>query len=107
MMRSTLPLLPFVRRLAAALVVVTAVSLLSPAGMIPGLGATAVHAQPVLTPGGPAGGGAAQSRPMDAAAPQPTLRQEYPVWFGYLLMAVLGGGVLVASIIPSKRSHQD
>lgn len=60
----------------------------------------------VLTPGGtstPQG----PPRPPGSAAPQPTVRENYPVWFGYLLMAVLGGGVLVVSLLPSKRSHQD
>src|SRR5690606_22529189 len=60
----------------------------------------------VLTPGGtstPSG----PPRPPGSAAPQPTVREGYPVWFGYLLMAVLGGGVIVVSLLPSKRSHQD
>lgn len=60
----------------------------------------------VLTPGG-SSGPAAPPRPPGSAAPQPSVRESYPVWFGYLLMFVLGGGVLVVSLLPSKRSHQD
>ena len=42
-----------------------------------------------------------------AAPPQPALRKGAPVWLGYLVMLVLLLGVVLVSLMPSKRSHQD
>ena len=43
----------------------------------------------------------------DNAPPQPTLRKSAPAWLGYLAMFVLLVVVIVVSLMPSKRSHQD
>lgn len=42
-----------------------------------------------------------------AAPPSPTLQKAAPVWLGYLVMAGLLMVVLLISLMPSKRSHQD
>lgn len=42
-----------------------------------------------------------------AAPPQPALRKSAPVWLGYLVMFVLLLGVVLVSLLPSKRGHQD
>lgn len=39
--------------------------------------------------------------------PAVTLRRHPPVWLGYLVMFVLMAIVIVVSLMPSKRSHQD
>jgi hypothetical protein len=39
--------------------------------------------------------------------PQPTLKHNPPVWLGYLVMFGMAVVVLVVSLIPSKRGHQD
>ena len=41
------------------------------------------------------------------APDQPTLRNTAPVWLGMLLIAALLIVVMVVSIMPSKRGHQD
>lgn len=43
----------------------------------------------------------------DNAPPTPGLRKVAPVWLGYLIMVVLLGAVIVVSLLPSKRGHQD
>ena len=43
----------------------------------------------------------------DGAPPEPTLRRTAPLWLGYLVMFLLVAVVVVVSLIPSKRSHQD
>ncbi|UCD74687.1 MAG: hypothetical protein JSV91_12975 [Phycisphaerales bacterium] len=56
-------------------------------------------------------GGAAYLWPALAAAQTapdpPTLRSTAPVWIGMLLIAALLIVVMVVSIMPSKRGHQD
>ena len=39
--------------------------------------------------------------------PQPDLRRSPQVWVGYLFMVILAAAVMGASLLPSKRSHQD
>ena len=41
------------------------------------------------------------------APPQPTLNRFPAPWIGYLVVFVLLALVLVASLLPSKRGHQD
>ena len=41
------------------------------------------------------------------APPQPALRRAPAVWVGYFVIAVLIILVLVVSLMPSKRGHQD
>ncbi len=40
-------------------------------------------------------------------APMPVLQRQSPVWVGYLVMFLLMTMVVVVSLMPSKRSHQD
>ncbi len=42
-----------------------------------------------------------------SAAPQPRLPKEYPVWVGYLVIFLMVAAIMGASLMPSKRSHQD
>ncbi|MCH8152156.1 MAG: hypothetical protein IH830_07270 [Planctomycetes bacterium] len=37
----------------------------------------------------------------------PTLRRSQPVWLGYLIIVVLLALVMLVSLMPSKRGHQD
>ena len=37
----------------------------------------------------------------------PTLRRSQPVWMGYLIIVVLLALVMLVSLMPSKRGHQD
>ncbi len=39
--------------------------------------------------------------------PAPTLRRSKPEWLGYLIIVVLLALVLLVSMMPSKRGHQD
>ncbi len=39
--------------------------------------------------------------------PPPTLRRSQPVWLGYLIIVVLLALVMLVSLMPSKRGHQD
>jgi hypothetical protein len=41
------------------------------------------------------------------APPPPTLRRTAPVWVGYLVTFALLAMVVIVSLIPSKRGHQD
>lgn len=41
------------------------------------------------------------------AAPQPKLPKDYPVWVGYLVVFLMVAAIMGASLMPSKRSHQD
>ena len=41
------------------------------------------------------------------SAPPPNARKVPPVWLGYLIIFVLAVLVLLVSMMPSKRSHQD
>lgn len=41
------------------------------------------------------------------AAPAPNIRNSPKPWMGMILMIILGMVVLVISLFPSKRSHQD
>jgi hypothetical protein len=62
-----------------------------------------------LMPPGP--GGAQPSQPSQqqdiTAAPQPKLPKDYPVWVGYLVVFLMVAVIMGASLMPSKRSHQD
>ena len=49
----------------------------------------------------------AMAQEEEGAPPTPGLKQTSPVWLGYLFMAVLLAVVIVVSLIPSKRGHQD
>ncbi len=41
------------------------------------------------------------------AVPQPRLTRSQPVWLGYLIIVVLLALVMLVSLMPSKRGHQD
>lgn len=41
------------------------------------------------------------------APPPPILKKSPPVWLGFLVMALLLVIVLLVSLMPSKRTHQD
>ncbi len=41
------------------------------------------------------------------APPQPTLNRSPAAWIGYMIMIVLLAMVIVVSLLPSKRGHQD
>jgi hypothetical protein len=41
------------------------------------------------------------------APPPPALRRSAPVWLGYLIIFALLAMVVIVSLIPSKRGHQD
>jgi hypothetical protein len=62
-----------------------------------------------LMPPGP--GGAQPGQPAQlqdvTAAPQPKLPKDYPVWVGYLVVFLMVAAIMGASLMPSKRSHQD
>jgi hypothetical protein len=42
-----------------------------------------------------------------AAPPQPSLRRYPPAWIGFLVIGVLLAVVVLVSLRPSKRGHQD
>lgn len=42
-----------------------------------------------------------------AVPPSPKRSDDAPVLWNYLFAVVLGGAVMVATMIPSKRGHQD
>jgi heme A synthase len=44
----------------------------------------------------------AQNAPRD-----PQIGQRSPVWLGYLVAAVFGGILIVLTLLPSKRQHDD
>ncbi len=39
--------------------------------------------------------------------PQPQLRRGAPAWLGFLIMFGMVAAVMLASLMPSKRGHQD
>ncbi len=39
--------------------------------------------------------------------PLPSFKRSSPVWLGYLVMFVLLAAVILVSLMPSKRGHQD
>ena len=39
--------------------------------------------------------------------PAPALRQTHPAWIGYAVIFVLLVMIMLVSLMPSKRSHQD
>jgi hypothetical protein len=41
------------------------------------------------------------------AAPQPTLQKSPPVWLGLLVIFIMLVLVVMVSLMPSRRSHQD
>ena len=41
------------------------------------------------------------------AVPQPRISRSPPIWLGYLVMVVLVTLVMVVSLMPAKRGHQD
>lgn len=61
----------------------------------------------VLMP--PGQGGAAPAAPprQTEAAPQPSISRSHASWVGYMLVLLLIFATIGASMIPSKRSHQD
>jgi hypothetical protein len=50
---------------------------------------------------------AAQTLTDVARPPAPMTADKPPIIRTYLVAALLGGGILLASLIPSKRGHQD
>ncbi len=42
-----------------------------------------------------------------SAAPSAELQKEPKIWFGYLIIFVFFAAIIVVSLMPSKRSHQD
>jgi len=62
-----------------------------------------------LMPPGPGGAQPSQPRQLEdiTAAPQPKLPKDYPVWVGYLVVFLMVAAIMGASLMPSKRSHQD
>lgn len=60
----------------------------------------------ILNPNAPTQGGNTAVVP-ESAAPQPTVRKQYPVWVGYIVIFVIVAAIMGVSLIPSKRSHQD
>lgn len=60
-----------------------------------------------LIPGGQPGAGNTNNQAPANAAPQPTVKNLYPVWVGYIVIGLMIAAVMGVSLMPSKRSHQD
>lgn len=50
---------------------------------------------------------AAWAQQSSAAAPQPSLQKSPPVWLGLLVIFLLLVAVVMVSLMPSRRGHQD